>query len=1111
MHDASFVRKFTAPLFPSVLLHRTSLITRLQEAITPERYQDKATARYQVVLCCAPAGYGKTTLLADFVRSTALPCCWYFLERADLDPVVFLRTLFASVRHTFPQFGDTCDSTMKTLLTQKMSYTSDMYYPLLDALCTAIATEISERFVLILSNYEEINESETQTDLVNYLLKKLPSQVTLIIESRVIPDLSFTSLVIQDTICGLDGDALRFSAQDIEELVRLQGLPPLTQAEAEHLATSFDGWITGILLGTHVGDARFRRFTQHTAERGHLPALRGKSLEEYKRNMLFTYVVDEVLKRDMATYTFLQTISILQQIEPTLCDTLLESTDTTEHLARLERQGLFLTSYKTASGLAYTCHPVIRELLSEQLRRQEPERFLMLHRKAAILWHAIHNDEQAIYHALTINAYDMAISLILDAGDQLLQHGQHETVIRWLSALPSALQENHPQLLMLQATIALDRGQLASALPLLEKAEQLVPDSGTRETQVLWAMIAVLRGKALFQSGAYAQAEALCQQVLRQVPAQEYALRAAAEMRLGMCATLQGQFTAGITYLQQALHQWDTQPSLRQTMEIHQALANTYFWIGNVLLAEHHLTQVLDTSEQLQDMQGKGNALILQGLIAQDQGRVAEAEATFLEALALARTIPHMQRVEAYALVNIGALSVEKGEYLQALKYAEEGFMLARMFGNRSLMNNALMNRALSYLFLGDPVSALLAVEHMEVPVVDQGTAGYELAWRDLTYGMIFLKQQRYCEAETCLATIEAALSTADLKREHLQAKFRLAACYIAQNRSEDGIRLLKEATSLLVAYRSATRLVQIEFQWLPVLVPVVQKHAQLAPLRTLLGMEELLQVPKKQDLLLSRQDETPTPAPTLTIYAFGEPTVLLNGQPIKRWRMPLAKELFFFLLDATHPLSKEAILTALWPEYEERTSQLFHDTVYRLRKLFGDASIIFSPAGYRLDLAALYGNHVWYDVRVFQQHQIEAEQALAVHNEADAKEAFLKMVQLYRGDYGQSFFNNWCAHRRDVLYTSHLEAYRQLAQIAWRAEDWEESARHWRQLLRLDNCLEEAHYGIMRCYMRLDKRGAALRQYQSCQRILQEELGVQPGQALQNLYQRLAAKQRVE
>src|SRR6202043_3301544 len=78
------------------------------------------------------------------------------------------------------------------------------------------------------------------------------------------------------------------------------------------------------------------------------------------------------------------------------------------------------------------------------------------------------------------------------------------------------------------------------------------------------------------------------------------------------------------------------------------------------------------------------------------------------------------------------------------------------------------------------------------------------------------------------------------------------------------------------------------------------------------------------------------------------------------------------------------------------------------------------------------------------------------------------------------------------------------LAQIAWRQEEFDESAVHWQHILAMDNWIEEAHYGLMRYYIRTGKRGLALRQYQRCVETLQQELGAQPGQAIQSLNQRI-------
>ncbi|GHO75302.1 hypothetical protein KSD_30730 [Ktedonobacter sp. SOSP1-85] len=1098
VHDASFHhKKVVRPTLPSILLHRKALIAQLQASITPEQYKHGASTRYKLFLCCAPAGYGKTTLLADFAHSQSLPCCWYFLDHTDTDPVVFLRTLLASIRQAFPTFTF-------SLFPELPFLTASSYHATIDALCIAIAAEISERFLLMLCNYEEINESEVLTDLVTYLLKKLPDQVTLVIESRVIPDISFASFVIHDEMCGLHSNALRFSSQEITELASLQGLPPLTPAEAEQLATSFDGWIAGILLGTRVGDARFQLLQQQASREDVSLLPHEYSPVKGKRTTLLTYVVDEVLKRDKTAYAFLQTISILQQIEPSICNALLNINDAAEQLAHLESQGFFVTSYKSLSGTTYSLHPVIRDLLSAQLRSQEPERFLALHRYAATLWQASENAEQALYHALKSEAYDLATVLISNNAERLFQQGQQETLIRWLHTLPTEIQEHHPQLLLLQASIFLEHGQHSAALPLLEKAEALLPDQVEGVNPRFHASIAILRGKAFSQMGNYLQAQELCQEALTYIPEQDHILRAAAEMRLGVCASLQGDFTSGIQHLQQALRIWNNEPPLNQAIEIHSSLANTYYFIGNFPLAQHHLVAMMNACEQLQDISGKIRALTLQGLISQDRGLASEAEASFLQVLTLTNEPSYMQRGKAYALVNLSLFYVEQGTYAQALAHAQNGLGLARQFGNRSLVNAALSSLALSYLFLGDAVSALFMVEQMETQATSEETVGYEHAWRDLTYGLVLLKQGRSFEATTRLSHIETVLRSTSLKRELLQAKIRLAACHVEQGQIEQAVQLLGEVATLLSTHHTYTHLVQIELQWLPGLLPILQNHPYLAPLRTLLNIAEPLQHQKQPQPTAIKAELTNANLTGLTIYAFGEPTVLLNGQPVKRWRMNRTMELFFFLLDARHPMSKESILTVLWPEYDEQTNQTFHNTLYYLRKLLGESCVVFQPSGYSLNLAAVYGEQVWYDVHIFQQRRSEAEQALAREYHALAKESLLEMVQLYRGDYGRPFYSDWCTFRRDELRTAYLEARRQLAQIAWNAEAWNESTEHWRQMLHMDNCLEEAHYGLIRCYARQGKRQAALRQYQTCQKLLQEELGVQPGQAMQHLYQRL-------
>lgn len=243
----------------------------------------------------------------------------------------------------------------------------------------------------------------------------------------------------------------------------------------------------------------------------------------------------------------------------------------------------------------------------------------------------------------------------------------------------------------------------------------------------------------------------------------------------------------------------------------------------------------------------------------------------------------------------------------------------------------------------------------------------------------------------------------------------------------------------------------------------------------------------------------------TLSIRALGEPAIYLHQELITRWRMARAMELCFYLLECGRPMRKEAIITALWPEADEQTTRTFYSTVYYLRQALGGEGVIVAKGGsYALRLEALYGAEVWYDVQAFEEAQAQAKKLLEKGDDGEAKAHYLRMVELYRGDYVQSFYSDWCTLRRDELRNVYLEARQHLAQIAWREEQIEESILHWQHMLATDSWLEVAHYGLMRCYARQGKRGLALRQYQRCKETLEQEFGAAPSTSIQNLYQRL-------
>jgi len=1112
LHTPDLSRQIMPPVLPSTVLHRTHLLSTLQEVILCETQRTAARPVKKLVLLCAPAGYGKTTLLADFATSVPVPCCWYFLEHSDIDSVLFLRTLLASLCVAFPHLDHTLGAVFANQIGRDTTLSSSVHRFAIDVLCTTVQAEVSGRFALFLCNYEQINASEVLTDLVNYLLTRLPPQMVLVIESRALPQIELARLIMRDEMFAFNSSTLRFSAEEISELARLHGLATLTSSDAEHLATSFDGWIAGILLGTRLGDLRFLPASQTAQARSDISFLRENTAPARQRNNLFAYVVHEVFQRNQTLYQFLQPASILQHMEAEICNALLQISDAAELLAQAEQQGLFISSYESEHQTIYLCHPVIRDLLTVHLRQQETARFLELHRRAAQLWHARQNYDQAMYHALIAHADDLAIQFIQEAFPQFLQQGRSDTLTRWLQALPPASKERAPRLLFIECTVALACGQYLQAFPLLERIDSLLheiaPHQPPADMEHMQAEARLLRSRALYQAGEYLQALTLCQHTLHSLPEREIVLRAEAHMRIGICANLLGDFSAGILHLQEVLHNWHHQLPLYQIADIHGLLVNAYYLTGNPVLAEHHLARALHYCEQLHDEQGKVNNLTRRGVLAIEQGRYQEAEAALHEALALARRSVAARICEAPVLANLGILHMDQGFYARALTCYEDALALAYGLKSRHMIHAILINTSLIHLFLGDHTSALLMLEKIEIPAGEEThMVSYEQAERELTYGLILFYQQRYDEAFVRMQAIEQVLRESSLQQELAVAQLRLAACELARGQTRAALDLLVQIAPWLDEHAHYRHLVARQLQWLPALLQVVKRSPELEALRTILALEAAPRETSSMPPVNAPLARPVQPATRITIRAFGEPAVLLDDQHIKGWRMARAMEFFFFLLDAGVPESKERIITALWPEFDENVNQTFHSTLHQLRKLLGEACFVFHTNGYSLHLAACYADNVWYDVQQFRLRRRKAEQALVDNDESTAKKALQDMVELYQGDFVRSFSHDWCIFRRDELCTLYLEAQRQLAQIAWRGQAYDESIYHWRHILEKDNCREEAHYHIMLCYLRQARRSAALRHYQICKQTLQEELGIDPGPAIENLYHRLKAK----
>lgn len=1097
-------RKVKLPLLPTTILCREALLQLLEDAlITPRQHQAVA---HKLVLVRAPAGYGKTTLLADFARRTDVPFGWYFLNREEADLCIFLKTFTSLFFQTHPEMEQAFPLSLLQQLAaamqaEEIQQRKQAWY----SYTSLLEQHLTRPFILCLCNYHELQEGEALRGFLNHLLLHMPPHLSLVIESRAVPSLELAPLLARRELLGLGSDMLRFSAQEIREFSHLQRGIPIAEGDAEQLVKTFDGWIAGILLSTHLGQA-------YAAYPSGLGEVSWNSPAFFAdQHILFAYIKHEVFANEAQAFTFLQETSLLPTLNAPQCNHLLQIENAEEILTHLERQGLFVSrgrSQEVSSPLFYVLHPALRRLLYEDFHRTHPERVRSLHSRTAAFLYMQQDYEQALAHAENAQDYALGVDILLRATSSERQQVSQEVIARWIDRLPASIREHYPQLLLIRATIHLALQEYHLAAPLLEQAKQLFtenPSSGgnRHSASALLGEITIAQGRILFQEGKYMQAHQLCLQALNYLSADEIKPRIAALTCLGICKTLLNEYADGIATLQQALQLSGPATINQQTAYIYSCLANNYSLTCNYALEEHYRTRAIATYEHLGDMQGKINNLIWMAILKRNKGAFHEAEALLQDVLNMARQAK-FRRGESYILFNLGAYYVDVAAFPQALAALEDCLPVARSIGDIRLTNQCLCELTLVYLLMGDHSTAQFLLTQVSIPQAEK--ASYEALFYELIQGTVLLYQNEVERAFLCLQALEPQAQKMGLKRMYIECLIRLTICqYKLQRHVEMEASMAKVVQVVTQGYFVHVPL--IELRRFPDVWQVVQtfaNHACIDDWRTLPAQVR----EKEQDGLSARERlERVSPITSgarLSIQAFGESVISINGSPVTHWHMARSMEMCYFLLEYQKPIRKELLIEALWPTDEEYVDQTFRSALHYLRKIIGKECVTSQKGLYSLNLDVLYENEIWYDVEQFQYHYLKAKEALVNADTENARASFQSMIELYRGDYLQAFYSNWCTGRREELRQRYIEARRELARMAWEDDHLEESMAHWQQMLAVDSCSEEAHYGLMRCYVRFGKRSLAVRQYQRYAKTIEHELALSPAPLLQKFYQRL-------
>jgi LuxR family maltose regulon positive regulatory protein len=441
--------KFFIPPTQSKVVLRERLIERLNDGL-----------RRKLILVSAPAGFGKTTLVSEWLAGCEYLTAWLSLDIADNDPNRFLAYVVAALQSVAKNIGD-------GMLSAPRSSMPPPAESILTVLINEIST-LSDNIILVLDDYHVIDAASVD-HVLTFLLENLPPQLHLVIATREDPQLPLARFRARNQMTELRAADLRFNTAEAAAFLNPVMGFDLPAADIAALVDRTEGWIAGLQLAA-------------ISMRGHQDASGFIQSFTGSHRYVMDYLVEEVLNQLPGNVqAFLLRTSILDRLCGSLCDAvLLDLAVSGQHvLEYIERANLFLVPLDNERRW-FRYHHLFAELLRQRLH-DGPEDVTVFHVRASD-WYAAHDLELAAFrHATAANDVERAELLIEGNGVPLQFRGAGTPVLRWLDSLPRAVLDARPSLWVTYASTVLFDGQHTAVEEKLQAAEaamqQTEPDN----------------------------------------------------------------------------------------------------------------------------------------------------------------------------------------------------------------------------------------------------------------------------------------------------------------------------------------------------------------------------------------------------------------------------------------------------------------------------------------------------------------------------------------------------------------------------------------------------------------------------------------------------------
>ncbi len=1031
-------------------------------------------------LIAAPAGYGKTTLVVDWLQTTDFATVWLSLDSWDDELPAFARALSSAIQH---RFGDDVPLGEERFWQPRTVAT---------VLINCIAAQ-DEYIVLVLDDVHAVEASDEIMETLGYLLERAPENLHIVMTSRTRPPVpSLSRLIARREIATLGAGDLAFTPREVRELLASLGRA-VSEDEAETLFERTEGWAAALILGAGSADAHPRRIeVEGESARGGAGSIAGPnvglSLADYAQGEALINVPDDLR-------LFLRHISLLPIWTPALCDDVTGRRDSERRLRDAATSVLFVTQHADEPPM-YRCHQLMRALLMQQFRADDPDGFAQAGVDSADALTRFGMLNEAVELLFDLEEWDRAAIVLDEIAPRLIQQGQARGLSEWIDRLPLATQTAHVGLQVARARASLKLKEFDEALRIVDEALRRLRDSGDVRAIVNALFV---RGETQRFKGYNEEALATFGEARLLVETSgddDVQLAGDALRNIGVTHTLNGDFDAAIDELEEARRLLEQVGDLRGIGNTCGTLAQCYSARGEPMQALGALQRAQSAFERAGNSFDLGMTLNNTGMVYYEIGEFEQALQVYERGVRLVRGTGNAVN-EGIILAGIAETYRAMGRFDESLATYEEARPIVEGLQFPYLTSEVTLGEALTRLGLGQGEDALRLATRV-APKPAEGPA--RVAQYHVVEAQIALGRGDTAPAIRSLDAAWKQVEAADDRQKMAIVAFLRARALFDSHQPRRAVAEIERVSQLCekLGYRRFLR-------------PYASRAKDLIDYaRERQIADGLLTGLLDDDRGASAGGAERTPSansdmlPAVRGFAFGRGSVMVGERQVSdlEWRSEKSKEMFFFLLSKQDAVRKEDMFAALWPDLpESKCNSNFHSSLYRLRRALFHECVVRDPSGnYALNTKGVFTS----DVEEFNRTMVEADAG----RDEDARASKLEhAVGLYQGAFLSSTYSEWTEPIRREMEDRYIEALNELASRKLKDGRFEEALALFKALEAVDTYSEAAAYGAMRCHVSLNDGAAAVRHYRRFRELMKDELDEEPSARLTELYREASAR----